>query len=739
MTEELASCPYLDLDSQVVFPDTVVPIFLNRTPDHAGLMQPDQEIVLSFQDPVSQHTHDVGVRARILEIRILGDPAAETGPAMLHVAAQERVCIVHWGPLVGDLTEARFEPWPDQSPNSETAREEAQGVMDAFVKLQWASRRGHDWARLERTTDPVRLIDLLSDDLLASSPLTERQKILECRDFSRKCRDLQAMMDSMQDGISGRAGSGIGASTGSDLDRLEDRIQTTALSAPARHRALDELQQLKGASNDQKDIMRYLDWLLNLPWGQRNQDPIDLVRTRRVLDQDHCGLAPVKERIIEFMAVQKRQRRVGGTILCLAGPPGVGKTSLGRSIARATGREFCRLALGGVHDTYEIRGFGRTYRDSIPGVIVRTLCKGQTMNPVLLLDEIDKMRLRHGGAAAAMLEVLDPEQNSHFRDTYLDVEIDLSDIMFIATANDLDAIARPLRDRMEVIEIEGYTPDEKLQIAREHLLPELYKRHDLQSGEVSIDDSVLPDIIRRYAPEAGVRQLKRSIEKVLRKALTRIEEGKAERVQVTRKDLARLLGKPPRLSMTAATADQVGVATGLAWTPGGGEILMLEAVQVPGAGPMRVTGNVKAVMHESVQAAYTYVQVHAQTLGIRDGAFRQHHIHVHVPAGATPKEGPSAGLGLLLAILSAMTGRAVRKDVAMTGEITLHGDVLPVGSIRPKLLAADRAGITTVILPADNRRDMEDMPADVTQLLTIHHVTRIDQALDLALLPSPEA
>jgi ATP-dependent Lon protease len=480
-------------------------------------------------------------------------------------------------------------------------------------------------------------------------------------------------------------------------------------------------------------VRNYLDVLLGIPWGKASKVKGDIAAAQAILDEDHHGLEKVKDRIVEYLAVQQRTNKLKGPILCLVGPPGVGKTSLGRSIARATGREFVRQSLGGVRDEAEIRGHRRTYIGSMPGKIVSNLKKAGTMNPLFLLDEIDKLGQDfRGDPASALLEVLDPEQNNKFNDHYLELDLDLSNIMFVTTANSLN-LPQALLDRMEIIRLEGYTEDEKVEIARTHLLPKQLEAHGLKEGEFALEEAALRDLIRYYTREAGVRTLERELARLARKALRRILEKKAESVTVTPDNLGDFAGVRKYRFGVGELADQVGAVTGLAWTEVGGELLTIEAVTVPGKGQVRTTGKLGDVMTESVQAALSFVKARAPEFGIKPSLFQRKDIHIHLPEGAVPKDGPSAGVGMVTAMVSALTGIPVRRDVAMTGEVTLRGRVLAIGGLKEKLLAAQRGNITTVLIPEENVKDLAEIPDTVRQSLTIIPVDHADRVLELAL------
>ncbi len=535
----------------------------------------------------------------------------------------------------------------------------------------------------------------------------------------------------------------LGDEDGKDeLGELEERIKKTKLSKEANDKAMAELKKLRQMSPMSAEatvVRNYLDWLLSIPWGKRSKVKKDLRVAQEVLDGDHFGLEKVKERIVEYLAVQQRANKLTGPILCLVGPPGVGKTSLGKSIAKATGREFVRMSLGGVRDEAEIRGHRRTYIGSMPGKVIQSMRKAKSSNPLFLLDEIDKMGMDfRGDPSSALLEVLDPEQNQSFNDHYLEVDYDLSNVMFVTTANTLN-IPAPLMDRMEIIRIAGYTEDEKVEIARKHLIPATTHKHGLAPSEWSVDDAALLQLIRRYTREAGVRNLEREISNLARKAVKELLTSKKKKVQVNLDNLSTYLGVPRYRYGEAESEDQVGVVTGLAWTEVGGELLTIEGVMMPGKGRMTVTGNLKDVMKESISAAASYVRSRSIEFGIEPPTFERRDIHVHVPEGATPKDGPSAGIAMATAITSILTGIPVRRDIAMTGEVTLRGRVLPIGGLKEKLLAALRGGLKKVLIPEENAKDLADIPASVKNGLEIVPVSRMDEVLKHALVRLPVA
>jgi ATP-dependent Lon protease len=526
-----------------------------------------------------------------------------------------------------------------------------------------------------------------------------------------------------------------------ELAELEEKIEKTKFTKEAREKALGELKKLRQMSPMSAEatvVRNYLDWLLGIPWNRRSKMKKDLKAAQDLLDSDHYGLDKVKERIVEYLAVQQRANKLTGPILCLVGPPGVGKTSLGKSIAKATGREFVRMSLGGVRDESEIRGHRRTYIGSMPGKIIQSMRKAKTSNPLILLDEIDKMGMDfRGDPSAALLEVLDPEQNNTFNDHYLEVDYDLSNVMFVTTANTLN-IPGPLLDRMEVIRIAGYTEEEKAEIARTHLIPSSMKKHGLAEKEWKIGDEALLMLIRRYTREAGVRNLERELANLIRKAVKEILISKVKAVEVTTENLPEFLGPPRYRYGEAETEDMVGAVTGLAWTEVGGELLTIEGIMMPGKGKMTVTGNLRDVMKESISAAASYVRSRALDFGVEPPMFDRRDIHVHVPEGATPKDGPSAGIAMATAIVSVITAIPVRRDIAMTGEVTLRGRVLPIGGLKEKLLAALRGGIKKVLIPEENAKDLADIPASVKNGMEIVPVSMMDQVLQHALIRMPE-
>jgi ATP-dependent Lon protease len=607
-------------------------------------------------------------------------------------------------------------------------RQELLELFDPAARLRWAT------AYMTRQLEILEVRDRIQGEVRKAAENNQREFLL------------REQLKAIQKELGERGGQ---AEVG---DELRQKVEAAGMPEEVKARTLREVERmssLPAASPEVGVIRNYVDWLLSVPWSKRSEEAIDLAQASRILDEDHFGLDKVKDRILEFIAVRKmmveRQgaltphgetgRKARSPILLLVGPPGVGKTSLGRSLARALGRQYARISLGGVHDEAEIRGHRRTYVGALPGRIVQALKNAGTMNPVIVLDEIDKVgRDFRGDPTAALLEVLDPEQNATFSDHYLEVPLDLSEVIFVTTANQLDTIPGPLRDRTEMIEIPGYTEPEKLGIARRHLLPKQLEAHGLAADQLRLPDATLLALIREYTREAGVRSLEREIAALSRKAARRLATGKVTRVQIRPKDLDALLG-PSRFDFgIAEEMDEVGIATGVAWTPVGGDVLTIEVNVVPGKGDLILTGQLGEVMQESARAALSYARSRAAQLGIPEKLFEQSTIHVHVPAGAVPKDGPSAGITMTTALVSALTGRAVRRDVAMTGEVTLRGRVLPIGGLRDKMLAAQRAGITTFVLPRKNVKDLRDVSPQVLKRLRVVPVDHVDEVLGLALL-----
>lgn len=764
--------PVLPLRDIVVFPGMIVPLFVGREKSVKALeevMRDDKHILVVTQknaqddDPAPGDIFATGTIASVLQLLKLPD-----GTVKVLVEGLHRATIDHYL-QTEDYFEAEatalVEPEGDAVEVEALARS-AQTEFENYVKLN-KKISAEVVNAVNQIENPSKLADTIAshlvikitekEDLLSTVSVGERlQKILglmegeigvlqvEKRIRSRVKRQMEKTqreyyLNEQMKAIQRELGDGEEGSN--ELTELEERIKKTKLSKEARLKADGELKKLKTMSPMSAEatvVRNYLDWMLSLPWGKKSKVKRDLDYAQEVLDADHYGLEKVKERIVEYLAVQSRTGKLKGPILCLVGPPGVGKTSLGKSIAKATGREFIRMSLGGVRDEAEIRGHRRTYIGSMPGKVIQSLRKAGKSNPLFLLDEIDKMGMDfRGDPSSALLEVLDPEQNSTFNDHYLEVDYDLSDVMFVTTSNTLN-IPGPLMDRMEIIRLAGYTEEEKFEIARRHLIPETLKENGLEAKEFVIDDEMLMKVVRDYTREAGVRNLKREISKLMRKAVRTILQNKSKKVTVTAELLEEYLGPPYYRNEQIDAEPQVGLVTGLAWTSVGGETLTIEAIMTPGKGRMTVTGNLKDVMKESISAANGYVRSRAIDLGIKPPLFDTRDIHVHVPEGATPKDGPSAGVGMATAIVSVMTGIPVRHDVAMTGEVTLRGRVLPIGGLKEKLLAALRFGIKTVLIPADNVRDLKEIPEIVTKGMEIIPVSRMEEVLSRALVRQPE-
>ncbi|SKA37654.1 endopeptidase La [Consotaella salsifontis] len=764
--------PVLPLRDIVVFPHMIVPLFVGREKSIKALeevMGADKQILLATQinagdeDPAPDAIYDVGTIANVLQLLKLPDGTVKVLVEGVSRAKIDRFTDrTEWHEAVAQVIEEA-----DEDPvEIEALARSVVAEFENYVKLNkkispevvGAAGQIGDYSKLADTVashlaikvhEKQEMLTLVSvrDRLEKALAFMEAEiSVLqvEKRIRSRVKRQMEktqreyylneqmkAIQKELGDGEEGRDEAG----------EIEERIKKTKLSKEAREKAqaeLKKLRQMSPMSAEATVVRNYLDWLLGLPWGNRSKVKIDLNKAQEILDADHYGLEKVKERIVEYLAVQSRQTKLKGPILCLVGPPGVGKTSLARSIARATGREYVRMSLGGVRDEAEIRGHRRTYIGSMPGKVIQSMKKAKKANPLFLFDEIDKMGMDfRGDPSSALLEVLDPEQNSTFMDHYLEVEYDLSGVMFVTTANTLN-IPAPLMDRMEIIRLAGYTEDEKLEIAKRHLLPKSIRDHALKAEEFSVGDDALREIVRRYTREAGVRNFERELMTLARKAVTQILKGEKTVVEVSADNLSDYLGVPRYRYGEAELDDQVGVVTGLAWTEVGGELLTIEGVMMPGRGKMTVTGNLKEVMKESISAAASYVRSRAVDYGIKPPLFDKRDIHVHVPEGATPKDGPSAGVAMATAIISVMTGIPVRRDVAMTGEITLRGRVLPIGGLKEKLLAALRGGIKKVLIPEENAKDLADIPDNVKNNLEIVPVARMGEVLRHALVRVPE-
>jgi len=775
MSDQLSSSyPVLPLRDIVVFPHMIVPLFVGREKSVRALeevMAEDRQILLSSQidptvdDPDTDGIYRAGVLANVLQLLKLPD-----GTVKVLVEGKARVRITEFLPN-DRFFEAMAEPLTELPGDQASVDALLRAVAEEFERYAKIRKNIPEEAlsAVSETRESARLADLVAGHL--GIEVAQKQALLETLDVAERLEKVYGHMQGemsvlqVEKKIKTRVKSqmertqreyylneqmkaiqkelGDGEDGQNEIAEIEARIAKTLFSKEAREKADAEVKKLKNMSpmSAEASVVRnYLEWLLCLPWGVKSRTKKDLDRAQAVLDADHHGLEKVKERIVEYLAVQARSQKLKGPILCLVGPPGVGKTSLGRSVAKATGREFIRISLGGVRDESEIRGHRRTYIGSMPGKIIQALKKAKTTNPLILLDEIDKMGQDfRGDPASAMLEVLDPEQNSTFVDHYMEVEYDLSDVMFITTANSYN-MPSPLLDRMEIIPLSGYTEDEKREIAKGHLIPKQITNHALKKGEFKITDEALMEMIRTYTREAGVRNLEREIAKLARKAVTEIVKSKAKTktVEVTPDTLEGFLGvKRYRYGLAEAT-DQVGVVTGLAWTSVGGELLSIEALRLPGKGRMKTTGKLGDVMKESIEAAASYVRSISPELGIKPPRFETLDIHVHVPEGATPKDGPSAGLAMVTSIVSVLTGIPVRKDVAMTGEVTLRGNALAIGGLKEKLLAALRGGIKTVLIPMENAKDLVEIPDNVKQGLKIIPVSHVREVLREALVRQPE-
>ena len=756
--------PILPLRDIVVFPHMVVPLFVGRDKSIAALedvMQAEKRIVLLSQknsdtdEPTADDLFDRGCIAKILQLLKLPD-----GTVRVLVEGEDRVAVTNL--TVGDFLEGDIRITKSEEADKDHVAAMAKEVRKGFESYGKLNKKVADEviSSVLETTDASKLSDIVSVHLGAD--IARKQSLLESTEVGDRLAQILELLDGeasvlkVEKKIRGRVKrqmektqreyylneqmkaiqTELGGDGPDEIAEMREKVEKTKLTKEAKEKVekeMSRLQKMSPMSAEANVSRNYIDWMLSVPWGKKKRIQRDLAKAQEILDQDHYGLDKVKDRIIEHLAVQTRTKKVKGSILCLVGPPGVGKTSLGKSVARATGREFVRVSLGGVRDESEIRGHRRTYIGSMPGRVIQSMKKAKFNNPLFLFDEIDKMGQDHrGDPSAALLEVLDPEQNDTFNDHYLDVDYDLSDVMFITTANSLN-MSQPLLDRMEIIRIPGYTEDEKVEIAKRHLIPEQIKEHGLKSGEFSLSEEALRDIIRYYTREAGVRGLKREIASLARKVLKRIVTKEIETIDVQPGQLDDLLGvKKYRFGKTD-TEDQVGVVTGLAWTSVGGDILTIEAVSMLGKGAMKVTGNLKDVMKESISAAKSYVQSKAPELGISPRTFSSTDIHVHVPEGATPKDGPSAGIGMVTAIVSVLTDIPVRNDIAMTGEVTLRGRVLPIGGLKEKLLAALRGGVKTVLIPKENEKDLADIPDNVKGALEIIAVEHVSEVLPHAL------
>ncbi|MGB5261358.1 MAG: endopeptidase La, partial [Gammaproteobacteria bacterium] len=765
--------PVLPLRDVVVYPHMVIPLFVGREKSINALdtaMQEDKKILLIAQknaeidDPAIDDIHEIGTLSTILQLLKLPD-----GTVKVLVEGAERVRVTGY-----ENTDAFFTAHIElmEQDNEENQKEmdiltrSLLAMFDQYVKLN-KKVPPEILTSLSGIEEPGRMADTIAAHM--SLKLDEKQKILEINDSRARLERLMVLIEGeidimqIEKRIRGRVKQQMEKSqreyylneqmkaiqkelgdmedAPNELEELEQKIEKAGMSKEAKEKATGELNKLKMMSPMSAEatvVRNYVDWLVNVPWKKRSKIRHNLAAAEAILEEDHYGLEKVKERILEYLAVQQRVKKLKGPILCLVGPPGVGKTSLGRSIARATGRKFTRMSLGGVRDEAEIRGHRRTYIGSLPGKIIQNLAKMGVRNPLFLLDEMDKMSMDfRGDPSSALLEVLDPEQNNTFGDHYLEVDFDLSDVMFVATANTMN-IPAPLLDRMEVIRIPGYTEDEKINIAMRYLLQKQIENSGLKETELSVSEKAIRDIVRYYTREAGVRNLEREISKICRKVVKELvlhEKGK--KISVTPRNLEKYLGVKRFRYGRAEENDQVGQVTGLAWTEAGGELLTIESTVVPGKGKMIHTGQLGDVMQESIHAAMTVVRSRSAMLGIEADFYQKYDVHIHVPEGATPKDGPSAGVGMCTALVSALTDIPVRADVAMTGEITLRGEVLPIGGLKEKLLAAHRGGIGIVLIPEENRKDLAEIPKNVKDKLDIRPVRWIDEVLQVALKHQP--
>ena len=767
-----SSYPVLPLRDIVVFPHMIVPLFVGREKSVKALeevMADDKQILLSSQvdpsvdDPDAGGIYKAGVLANVLQLLKLPD-----GTVKVLVEGVARVRIIEYLEN-DDFFEAKCDyltEMPGDQASIDALLRTVAGEFERYAKVK-KNIPEEALVAVSETEEPAKLADLVAGHL--GIEVDQKQDLLETLSVSERLEKVYGLMQGemsvlqVEKKIKTRVKSqmertqreyylneqmkaiqkelGDGEDGSNEIAELEAKIAETKLSKEAREKADAELKKLKNMSPMSAEatvVRNYLDWMLAIPWGVKSRVKKDLSKAEAILDDDHYGLEKVKERIVEYLAVQQRSKKLKGPIMCLVGPPGVGKTSLGKSVAKATGREFIRISLGGVRDESEIRGHRRTYIGSMPGKIIQALKKAKTTNPLILLDEIDKMGQDfRGDPASAMLEVLDPEQNSTFVDHYLEVEYDLSNVMFLTTSNSYN-MPGPLLDRMEIIPLAGYTEDEKTEIARRHLISKQVKNHGLKKGEFELTDAALTDMVRYYTREAGVRNLEREIAKLARKAVTSIVKGGDGKVVVTPENLSDFLGVRKHRFGLAEDEHQVGVVTGLAYTSVGGDLLQIEALRLPGKGRMKTTGKLGDVMKESIDAAASYVRSISPEIGVKPPKFDKLDIHVHVPDGATPKDGPSAGLAMVTSIVSVLTGIPVRKDIAMTGEVSLRGNAMPIGGLKEKLLAALRGGIQTVFIPEENEKDLTEIPDNVKEGLKIIPVKHVSEVLKHALIRMPE-
>ena len=766
--------PVLPLRDVVVFPHVVIPLFVGREKSIRALdlaMKADKRIMLIAQkdeaeeDPSIDSLYEVGGVANILQLLRLPDNTVK-----VLVEGAERARVTRYLET-GSHFEAEVDLLRPQAPGGGEIEALSRSLVSQFEQYVKVNRKvpSEILSSVSGLDDPSRLADTIVAHLGLKT--AQKQAILEVVETDERMERLIAAMQEemellqVEKRIRGRVKRQMEKSqreyylneqmkaiqkelgdmeeAPNELDELAKKIERVGMSEEAKRKATTELTKLKMMSPMSAEatvVRNYVDWLVNVPWKKRSRVRHDIAKAEAVLEADHYGLEKVKERILEYLAVQQRVRKLKGPILCLVGPPGVGKTSLGQSVARATGRKFVRMSLGGVRDEAEIRGHRRTYIGALPGKIVQNLAKAGVRNPLFLLDEVDKMSMDfRGDPSSALLEVLDPEQNHTFNDHYLEVDYDLSEVMFVATANTMN-IPDPLLDRMEVIRLAGYTEPEKVNIAKRYLIPKQMKNNGVKDGELNIGMGAVQDVIRYYTREAGVRNMEREIAKICRKVVKeQALKPRSSRISVNHRNVERFLGVKRFRYGRAEEENRIGQVTGLAWTEVGGDLLTIEAAVTAGTGKPSFTGRLGDVMQESIKAAMTVVRSRASTLGVDDDFYQKHDVHLHVPEGATPKDGPSAGVGMLIAIVSALTRTPVRSDVAMTGEITLRGEVLPVGGLKEKLLAALRGGIRTVLIPDENERELAEIPKDIKQELDIRPVKWVDEVLTIALAKAPEA
>ena len=761
--------PILPLRDIVVYPNMIVPLFVGRDKSIQALeevMSNDRELFLVSQvdstteDPNEDSLYKVGTIASVIQLLKLPD---NTVKVLVEGTSRAKIRNFIKGEKFHQVEVDFIKEIIPDDPEIEAISRSCLMEFENYTKIN-RKIPTDTFGSVSEIDDYSKIADTIASNLQIK--LSQKQKILETNNLKERFELILSFLEGEIDvlqtekRIRGRVKRQMektqreyylneqmkaiqkelgkeGEDGGDDTAELEKKLETLKLPKDVREKAKSEFKKLKQMSPMSAEatvVRNYLDWIVSIPWSKKSRLNKPIKYSEDILDNDHYGLEKVKERIIEYIAVQKRTKKLKGPILCLVGPPGVGKTSLGKSIAQSTGREFVRVSLGGVRDEAEIRGHRRTYIGSLPGRIIQSMKKVTTKNPLFLLDEIDKLGSDYrGDPSAALLEVLDPEQNDKFNDHYLEVDYDLSDVMFITTANTLN-IPPALMDRMEIIRIAGYTENEKLEISKKHLLPKVYKQHGLSVNEISIDDSALLETIRRYTKESGVRSLERELSKVARKATKKIVSNEVKDLKINKDNISDYLGVYKYRYGEAERDDQIGIVTGLAWTEYGGELLTIEGAMMPGKGRMTVTGNLKDVMKESISAAASYVRSNATKYGIKPPLFDKRDIHVHVPEGATPKDGPSAGVAMATAIISLMTQVPVRKDIAMTGEITLRGRVLPIGGLKEKLLAAARGGITTVFIPEENKKDLSEISEEITKNLKIIPVAKVDEIIEAALV-----